>query len=397
MWWRWFCCLRPLEWGVVAFILLVLFRSGLSVFAAYRELAGLRTVSVFCSLGVVGGFILARRFVATPWREGSVAVAKMHRLSALVAFAPLAAATFFAATTPTLLSEIRFARTAQLIPMLANVLLRVGGLGLPTLLFWLAIGLALKREGAVDLRRLVRTEGVAALKALRDWAPLLFILSAYAWMDAVSDGHHREGWDDTMAAIDRAMFAGRDPLELLERVISRPLSEWLAFAYSFYAVLFPLVLGAVFMQGGRRALHESSFALGSSLLIAYVLYVVFPVKGPVLSRSFEVSLELYLLASVKEAMMDATRITYDCFPSMHTCCSLLLGWSAFRYARRLWWVTLPIVASIPFACVYLRYHYVIDVVAGALLAVAAALVAPKVTQLTFGQMEIRTAASGIGH
>jgi membrane-associated phospholipid phosphatase len=37
--------------------------------------------------------------------------------------------------------------------------------------------------------------------------------------------------------------------------------------------------------------------------------------------------------------------------------------------RKLFWAILPIVASMPFACVYLRYHYVIDVIAGLALAV----------------------------
>jgi membrane-associated phospholipid phosphatase len=54
--------------------------------------------------------------------------------------------------------------------------------------------------------------------------------------------------------------------------------------------------------------------------------------------------------------------------------SLTLLWGAFRHVRPLFWVLAPIVLSIPFACVYLRYHYVIDVIAGiALFAFVATL------------------------
>lgn len=369
--------LRPIEWAVLAFIAFVLVRVGPAVFLEYRQLAGLRTVSVFFALGLVGAVSLARELAALPWREGAQRRQRAHARAFLFAALPLVIAALLAFSTPTLWAELSKARTAQLIPMVATVFLRVVGVGLPTLLLWLAVGLELKRHDAFDLRRFLRGQGGAFFSTLRDWAPLLFILSAYAWMDAVVGGKLGEERDTLMASIDRALFLGHDPLELLESVIWRPLSEWLAFAYSFYAVLFPLVLGAVFMFGGRPALREAAFALGAALLAGYVSYSLVPVKGPVLTRSFDVSLDLYLLASVKEAMMDATRITWDCFPSMHTCCTVLLGWAAWRHVRRLFWWVLPIVASMPLACVYLRYHYVVDVLAGLGLAAVTIVVAKR--------------------
>lgn len=369
--------LRPIEWAVLGFIGFVLLRVGPGVFLEFQQLAGLRTVTVFFALGLVGAVLLAREFLAAPWPAGSERMQRLHRLSSVVAVLPFVMMALLAFTTPAFWSELGKARAAQVIPMLATVTLRVVGIGLPTLLLWLSVGVEVKRQGAFEWRSFVKGQGGRLLGALRDWAPLLFILSAYAWMDAVVGGKVGEDRDALMASADRALFLGHDPLELLQAIINRPLSEWLAFAYSFYAVLFPLVLGAVLMSGGRAALRESAFAIGASLLLAYVSYSLVPVKGPVLSRTFDVSLELYLLGSVKEAMMDATRITYDCFPSMHTCCTMLLGWSAFRHAKKLFWWVLPVIVSMPFACVYLRYHYVVDVLAGLMLAFVMTRVAPR--------------------
>jgi membrane-associated phospholipid phosphatase len=354
---------------VLAFIAFVLVRVGPAVFLEYRQLAGLRTVSVFFALGLVGAIALTREMSAIPWPPGTERLERFHMRALLAAAFPLSFATVLALSTPTLWAEVSKARAAQLIPMAATLFLRVVGVGLPTILLWLAIGLELKRHGNFELKRFVLMQGRDFAGVLRDWVPLLFILSAYAWMDAVVGGKMSEEQDALMASIDRTIFFGHDPNELMQSIIVRPLSEWLAFAYSFYAVLYPLVLGAVFLFGGRRALRESAFTLGAALLVSYVSYSLIPVKGPVLTRTFDVSLDLYLLASVKEAMMDATRITWDCFPSMHTCCSILLAWCAWRHVRRLFWWVLPIVASMPLACVYLRYHYVIDVLAGLVLAV----------------------------
>jgi len=352
---------------VLAFLAFVLVRVGPGVFLEFRELAGLRTVSVFFALGLVGLVVLSRDFSRAPWPADQGPLQRLHRASFVIAVLPLVLAAALAATS-SLLHELTRARFAQVIPVVATVFLRVVGIGLPTLLLWLSVGLEVKRRGSFQLGPYVRGQGKDLLSVLRDFAPLLFILSAYAWMDAVVGGKLGESRDGLMAAADRALFLGNDPLELLQPLINQPLSEWLAFSYSFYAVLFPLVIAAVFIRSGRLALRETAFTLGVALLIAYVSYSLIPVKGPVLSRQFTVSLEVYLLASVKEAMMDANRITWDCFPSMHTCCSVLLGVSAFRHARGLFWWILPMVVSMPFACVYLRYHYVVDVLAGLSLA-----------------------------
>jgi membrane-associated phospholipid phosphatase len=76
--------------------------------------------------------------------------------------------------------------------------------------------------------------------------------------------------------------------------------------------------------------------------------------------------------------MDETRITWDCFPSMHTTATLVMGAGLYRHARKAFFVLLPIIASIPFACVYLRYHYVIDVLVAFPYAALLVLVSRKV-------------------
>lgn len=368
---------RPLEWGCAAFLLFVLIRVGPAVFLEWRELAGLRTVTVFFTLGMVGAILLARDFASLPWPVGTASMRRVLWLSLPLTLAPFLLAAFIALTTRSLGEQLSHARPAQAIAVLATVFLRVVGFGLPTFLIWLAVGQQMKRLGRLDSRRLILEDGRKLLAALREWAPLLLVLSAYAWMDAVVGGKLGEERDLLMQSIDRAMFAGTDPLDLLARIIWPPLSEWLAFAYSFYAVLYPLVFGAILLFAGRAALRETSFLVGAALLLSYASYSLIPVKGPLLVRTFDVSLELYLIGPVKEALMDATRITWDCFPSMHTCCTLLLGYSAYRHVRRLFWWILPIVVSMPFACVYLRYHYVIDVLVGIVLAVVMALVVKR--------------------
>src|SRR6185436_49983 len=74
--------------------------------------------------------------------------------------------------------------------------------------------------------------------------PLLIVLSGYAWMESVI-GDPTQSSDAALAAADRALFGGNDPVALMQVLISRPLSEWMSFSYAFYAFLFPIGIGAV--------------------------------------------------------------------------------------------------------------------------------------------------------
>jgi membrane-associated phospholipid phosphatase len=70
-------------------------------------------------------------------------------------------------------------------------------------------------------------------------------------------------------------------------------------------------------------------------------------------------------------MLDrAEGVTRDCFPSGHTELTMLVLYCAWRFERRAFWIMVPPACVLVISTVYLRYHYVIDVIAGAVVAVA---------------------------
>ena len=90
---------------------------------------------------------------------------------------------------------------------------------------------------------------------VRDWLPLLFLLYAYGVTEAV--GPFFRDMDPELARIDRWMFGGKDPVELCEHIARPVLSEWLAGSYVFYALLFPIVLGALYVLRDPRPFRET--------------------------------------------------------------------------------------------------------------------------------------------
>lgn len=362
--------LRPIEWAIVAFAVFVLAWSGPRVFLNWSSGAvGGRAMTLLFSLGLVTALQLAWRFRQLPWAPAPAGPRRVLWLALPLALLPWLFITSVVLRSPILHEGVDGAAAGTVLNAVVSMFMLTFGFGLPTMLGWLAVANELREHGQVR-RGALRENVKAAAGMARDWAPMLLILTGYEWMRAVVDAGFSGDRDAVMAHVDRLMFFGTDPLDLLEARIWKPLTELLAFVYSFYAVLFPLVLGTVLMTGGPRALRISTFRVGLALLIAYVGYCLVPVKGPLFTRTFSVPLDMYLVGPIKEAMMDATRISYDCFPSMHTCCTLLLGYSAWTWARRLFWVISPVIVLMPLACVYLRYHYVIDVLVGGALAVA---------------------------
>ena len=378
---RW--SLRPLEWVVAGFVVLVVALAGSRSFILWDDMLGIRGRRVLIALVGVGVLHLGSTFRSAAWPDGATELKRRFWLTIAVPLIPCVAVWL---DNP-VLSELLHPPDDRLDNQLGRLLtltVQVIGVCSVSLGIWLAIGLHLKKHGGFRGRPFV-TEAATGLGAnLREWFPILVMISGYSWMGLVMDLKPQVDRDGWMVAADRFLFFGVDPTDALERIINRPLSVWAAFAYSFYAVLFPLCLGGVYLKAGRLALRETLFAVGTALGLAYFLYWLVPVKGPLLTREFNVSLDLYLIQGVKEAMMDRTRIAWDCFPSMHTCATLLLSAYSYKYVRGVFWATLPMVVSIPFACVYLRYHYVLDVLAGGALAALMLAVTRRVFPIEIG-------------
>jgi hypothetical protein len=377
--------LHPLEWVVLGFMAYVFARGGTKGLDDWEQLGSPRTTRVFVALAIVGTLHLWRKFRKVPWTL-TPPQRVVARSTLGVALLPLMLAAWQLLFTAKFWNHAASIEARSQLPLVAQTLLQVLGFGTPTMAVWLALALHHKEHGQVKWPHFARQSSVSLLKAFREWAPVCFLISTYAWMGSVI-GQPTFNFDAVMAAADRALFFGHDPIEALQAVIWAPLSTVLAFSYAFYVVLYPLVMGAVYSEGGVRALREGATALGLGLAISFISYTLVPVKGPILSRTFDVPLDAYFFKEVKEAMVDATRITYDCFPSFHTAGTLIFMWAAWRHVRPLFWWLLPITIWIPFACLYLRYHYVMDLLAAVAMFLGLAWGVPRLLRWWFPPLD----------
>ena len=185
-------------------------------------------------------------------------------------------------------------------------------------------------------------------------------------------------YDRELAMIDYQMF-GVHPTVWLERWTWPVATEAFQLSYVTYYFL-PVVLGVVlWRKGWWMKFHFFLFVVLMGFYLSYLGYIAVPAIGPrflpeIQSAQTKPLTGILLFEAIHSALNRLEGITYDCFPSGHTELTLLVLYWAQRFHRRTFWWLLPAGCGLIISTVYLRYHYVIDVVAGALLALAIILV-----------------------
>jgi membrane-associated phospholipid phosphatase len=206
---------------------------------------------------------------------------------------------------------------------------------------------------------------------VRDWSPFLVILLMYysLWGDAT----HllvTQDRDAELIALDQQLF-GMQASIAIQSWISPPLTAWMEFAYVFHIANIPLVACFIYLRRARPRFREMMTGVVVVTFLGLIGYLLVPAIGPIytLRDQYTVPLSVPLdLMNRQIEFMDFARIKRDVFPSLHVGISFVVWLYAFRNSRKLFWILSPLVLSLFVSTIYLRYHYLIDVVAGLVLA-----------------------------
>ena len=175
--------------------------------------------------------------------------------------------------------------------------------------------------------------------------------------------------DPLLIKLDYLLF-GNHPTVMLERFMNPLLTDILQVAYSTYYFL-PIGLGIILlMKKNEENFNKSLFLILLCFYLSYLGYILFPALGPrfYLKEIQTIELQGYLIAEPLINLLNRLEgIKRDAFPSGHTGITILVLYLSWKYSRRFFWITLPVISALIFATVYCRYHYVVDVIAGFIL------------------------------
>lgn len=226
---------------------------------------------------------------------------------------------------------------------------------------FLAIHLALLAT-VLALPRVVRGRWERAVA--RGAFTLLTLPAVYYSLALVLPAVHPEPFEYTWIAADRALL-GTDPTVAAQALLWPPFVEVLQLCYAvFYLVPVVAVLGSA-RAGGLPAYERGLDVIVLGFGLSYLGYLIWPTLPPYRFLFHESPLEGVLLAGRLHEALDVAEVhRWNCFPSGHTMVSVLSLAIAWRHARRAFWLLLPIVTLLVLSTVVLRYHYVVDVLAG---------------------------------
>lgn len=251
-------------------------------------------------------------------------------------------------------------------PHVQALLLKYSGMALAlTLLWWLDRG----------RNRIMRL--------LHAFYPVLFIPVIFDSLADLLQWTSPIEQDSLLIQLDRSLL-GTDPTVWLERFVHPGLTELLTWAYTSYYFLPIILMIVLYWRGQAEGFDRAVFGVVLGFYLSYVGYFLIPAVGPRFTLTHLQRVELsgvFLADTIRDTLNYLERFKQDAFPSGHTAVVVLVLFYAWQYVRGLFWVFLPVVVALIFSTVYLRYHYVVDVLAGILLAVLCAVLERMTTAL----------------
>jgi len=212
----------------------------------------------------------------------------------------------------------------------------------------------------------------------RNWYPVIYVASCYKEMADFLPLARHVIYDQQLADLDERIW-GLQPGVWLSRIQSPVFTEFLQWIYTFFIPAVLLVAFLLWLRGHYAEFQYYAFLIALGYLVSYLGYVLVPARGPrFLLKDFEhLPLHgLWLFQGMQSTLDKLESVAYDAFPSGHTELTILAWWSSKAVSKRWFSAYFAYTLSIIFATVYLRYHYTVDVFAGALVAVVLIAASP---------------------
>jgi len=235
--------------------------------------------------------------------------------------------------------------------------------------------------GIVLLAWLAATRPSKLLIGLHRWYSYPIVLFVFKQLYSMVRPIHPIDYDAAFIAIDRWLF-GVDPTVWISQFAHPVLTEILQIAYFSYYLLFIILGVEIYRRFPIREFDRAVFLIVYGFYLSYIGYFLLPAVGPRFTLHDFLALDtelpgIFLTESLRNIINAGESIPRDVpnpvdyvqrdvFPSGHTQMTLITTYLAFQYRLRSRFFIGTMATLLIIGTVYLRYHYVIDLVGGAL-------------------------------
>lgn len=199
----------------------------------------------------------------------------------------------------------------------------------------------------------------------RHWYPLPLYIFFFEELQGLVHAISPNWFDRWLIQFDFNL-AGIHPSVWLAQFATPALNDFMQFAYMTYFLYLVILPALLYAQRERLAFWAVMVSTAIAHYSVYVIAILLPIESPHFSLAALQSEPLTggACTAVINLIEHFGRVHGAAFPSAHVAGSMVAILASWRYRRWLFWVCLPFFASMCFATVYGRYHYVADVLAG---------------------------------
>lgn len=216
-------------------------------------------------------------------------------------------------------------------------------------------------------------------RILRDWVPFLLIVFIYENMHDVAGQVMGFDFAAKLNEWDIAIF-GVEPTIWAQNIFSPLLTDIMAVSYGMYFALPLFIMFLLSLWGRRNEFRHMSMCLTLCFLMGFLGYVFLPASPPryFIEQLYTDPTKLYglfIFNKLQGAWDGLSVISGGAFPSLHVGISSVALIYAYRFrnlnrtCELIWYAYIPLVTCLWFSTVYLRHHWVIDIVAGWFVAI----------------------------
>jgi membrane-associated phospholipid phosphatase len=216
-------------------------------------------------------------------------------------------------------------------------------------------------------------------KVIRDGLPFGFCIAIYTNLHDTIQFANPHDIHQVLIKMDDFLF-GAQPCVWAERFIAPFWTDFFTFFYVLFFLWAPLLALFLYLKGDRVKFRYTMVGVILAFYIGYFGYVLFPAAPPriVLAQYFTKTLEgLPFLEELRKSIDVFPSTSRGAFPSLHAGATLVALLFAWKYLRWYFWLVIPFAVGLVLSTIYLRHHYVIDLIAGWGLAHLAVWLGPK--------------------
>ena len=246
--------------------------------------------------------------------------------------------------------------------------------GLLSFLLWLAGKKWLKLSGIAD--NPFTRENI--LTILRVIAALFLGFYAYSHLKVLAPVINSNNYDPLLERIDSLIFFGQSPTLWLLKIKSTIWMTVMSLSYQSFYVAFPLSFAAAFLAKNKKEMRE----LVTGILLIYffgiIFYYLVPALGPLFytqelfnhipNRWQPILWNAHLaIKADPQGFAGGPFFGVAAFPSLHAAHMLFLFVMAQKRHKLLFTIYVPWTILLLISTIYLGWHYVTDLIAGALI------------------------------